>query len=50
MMPGGTIGLPLEMGWDASRLFADEANIVSSSGYCVVINLGCSKKLQLSLA
>ena len=24
---GGTIGLPLEMGWDASRLFADEANI-----------------------
>lgn len=31
LFPGGTIGLPLEMGWDASRLFADEANIVSGS-------------------
>ena len=29
LFPGGTIGLPLEMGWDASRLFADEANIVA---------------------
>ena len=24
---GGTIGLPLEMGWGASWLFADEANV-----------------------
>lgn len=27
---GGTIGLPLEMGWDVSRLFADEENVVRS--------------------
>ncbi|CAJ1406559.1 unnamed protein product [Effrenium voratum] len=35
---GGNIGLPLEMGWEASRLFADEANIdylqYSSGKFC----------------